>query len=140
MLSKDKMDLQKNTAKDSILVIDDSPEMLIVDRIVLESEGYQVFTSTSGNEALEVLSQMENPALILLDYQMKDMNGGDFLLELEKNRPDLVRKVPVVFHTGMDRLPKSKAAGCIPKVSDISVFLHEVQRFIQLGHQLPSNH
>ena len=84
MLSKDKMDLQKNTAKDSILVIDDSPEMLIVDRIVLESEGYQVFTSTSGNEALEVLSKMENPALILLDYQMKDMNGGDFLLQLEK--------------------------------------------------------
>ncbi len=134
------MDLPKNTAKDSILIIDDSPEMLIVDRIVLESEGYQVFTSSSGNEALEVLSQMESPALILLDYQMKDMNGGDFLLQLEKSQPELVRKVPVVFHTGMDRLPKSKAAGCIPKVSDIAVFLHEVQRYIQMGQQLPSNH
>jgi CheY-like chemotaxis protein len=133
------MDHPKNTAQDSILVIDDCAEMLIVDRIVLESEGYQVFTSRSGNEALEVLSQIENPALILLDYQMKDMNGGDFLLQLEKTQPDIVRKVPVVFHTGMERIPKSKAAGCIPKVSDISVFLLEVQRFIQLGQQLPSN-
>ena len=52
------MDQAQNVTKDSILVIDDSPEMLIVDRIVLESEGYQVFTSNSGNEALEVLSQM----------------------------------------------------------------------------------
>ncbi len=133
------MDLQSNTSKDSILVIDDSPEMLIVDRIVLESEGYRVFTSTSGNEALEVLAQIDSPALILLDYQMTDMNGDDFLLQLEKNQPEIVKKVPVVFHTGMDRLPKSKAAGCIPKVSDITVFLHEVQRYIQMGHQLPNN-
>ena len=133
------MDLQQNTSKDSILVIDDSPEMLIVDRIVLESEGYRVFTSTSGNEALEVLAQIDSPALILLDYQMTDMNGDDFLLQLEKNQPEIVKKVPVVFHTGMDRLPKSKAAGCIPKVSDITVFLQEVQRYIQMGHQLPNN-
>ena len=134
------MDHAQTITKDSILVIDDSPEMLVVDRIVLESEGYQVFTSTSGNEALEVLSQMKNPALILLDYQMKDMNGGDFLLQLEKSQPDLVKKVPVVFHTGMELIPKSKAAGCIPKVSDIKVFLHEVHRYIQMGHQLHANH
>jgi len=134
------MDSLNHTVKDSILVIDDSPEMLLVDRIVLESEGYEVYTSSSGSDALDVLSKIENPNLIILDYQMLDMSGGEFLLQLERLKPEIVKKVPVVFHTGMDKIPKSKAAGSIPKVSEITVFLQEVQRFIQMGHQLPYNH
>ncbi len=47
-----------NSPKDSILVIDDSEEMLIMQRIVLEMAGFVVFTAKSGAEALSMLLEI----------------------------------------------------------------------------------
>ncbi len=74
------------SSKQSILVVDDSFDTLKLQRILLELEGYEVFTAESGAEAFEILSEIDEPNLILLDMQMGDMNGIEFLTMLEEKK------------------------------------------------------
>ena len=122
-----------STSKKTILVVDDSADLLNLNRIILEMEDYKVFTARSGSEALSALSQIELPDLILLDMQMEDMSGSEFLVKLEETRPEIIENVPVVFVTGMDNVPASKATGFIRKPIDIDNFLEAVRRFIEMG-------
>lgn len=119
--------------KQSILVIDDSADMLMLQRSVLETEGYEVFTANSGARAFEVLSEIGAPELILLDVQMEDMSGLDFLEILEERFPEIIETVPVVFLTGMETVPKSKAVGFIRKPMDATKFLESIHRYIEMG-------
>lgn len=128
------------SSKQSILVVDDSLDTLTLQRILLELEGYEVFTAESGAEALEILSGIDEPNLILLDMQMEDMNGIEFLALLEEKRPEIIRDVPIVFLTGMDVVPKSKAVGFIRKPADKDKFLEQVHRFIEMGYHEPYKH
>ncbi len=129
-----------SNSKQSILVVDDSIDTLTLQRIVLELEGYEVFTAESGAEALEILSEIDRPNLILLDMQMGDMNGIEFITMLEEKRPEIIKNVPIVFLTGMDVVPKSKAIGFIRKPADKDKFLGEVHRYIEMGYHEPYKH
>ncbi len=126
--------------KESILVIDDSPDMLHLQRTVLEIEGFEVFTAQSGEEAFVVLSEIDVPDLILLDVQMKEMTGADFLIKLDRKRPDIAKDVPVVYITGMEQIPTGKVLGFIRKPFDLDRFLSEIRHFIELGRTSPLYH
>lgn len=123
--------------KQSILVIDDCSDMLFLQRSILEGAGYDVFTAKSGTEALEVLSKIDDPNLIILDLQMEDMSGADFLKILEERKPKLVETVPVIFLSGTEAPPPSKAVGHIRKFPDIDAFLAAVHQFIKVGIERP---
>ncbi len=125
------------TPTESILVIDDNADMLELQRLVLEDAGFAVITAQSGEEALNVLtsSPPPEPSLILLDMRMGKMSGQDFLLRLEERRPQIVDEVPVVFLTGQDVVPASRASGFIRKGRGMSEFLQDVRRYIDMGHQ-----
>jgi CheY-like chemotaxis protein len=121
-------------ARKSVLVIDDNAELRTLLRTILEIDDYEINTAQSGKEALKILSEIKNPDLILLDVKMENMSGPDFLTTLEEKIPDVVRAVPIVFLTGMDKVPKSKAVGFIRKpLEDIDSFLKDIHRFIELG-------
>jgi len=126
--------------KESILVIDDSADTLILQRLVLELEGFEVFTAQTGEEAFGVLSEIDEPDLILLDMQMEDMTGLDFLTMLEEKMPKIMKAVPVVFLSGVNEVPESKAAGFIRKPTDSENFLVSVHDFIEIGHHSPYKH
>ena len=131
----------KNTQpKSSILVIDDNADTLYLQKIVLEMDGFEVFTAQSGAEALTVLSQIEAPHLILLDMQLEQMTGTEFLTQLEQERPEIVQKVPVVFLSGMHEIPKSKAVGFIRKPTDMATLRKAVHDFIEMGVNSPTRH
>lgn len=117
----------------SILVIDDSADILELQRIVLEMDGFQVFTALSGTEALELLAGLGPLSLILLDVQMEEMSGPEFLLTLEKIHPEIVDTVPVVFLTGHDEMPPGRGLGFIRKARSMEIFLAAVHRFIEMG-------
>jgi len=77
-----------------ILVIDDDPNSRDLLKRMLESEGYDVATASSGEEGLDLARNLQ-PALITLDVLMPGMDGWAVLREL-KSDPDL-RHVPVVM-------------------------------------------
>ncbi len=122
-----------STSKKRILVVDDDDDQLDLDRTLLEMDHYEVFTAQTESEALTILSQIDAPDLILLDMRMEDISGTELLANLEEKIPEIIKKVPVVFLTAMDKVPASKASGFIRKGLDIDDFLKEVRHFIQAG-------
>jgi adenylate cyclase len=81
-----------------ILVVDDSQDNLELMRALLE-EHYQVLTTDSGEEALEVLKSDPPPDLILLDIVMPRMDGFDVKRHLGAD--PLLAAIPVIFLTGL---------------------------------------
>ena len=136
----EKKNKMSKVQKQSILVIDDSTENLELNKLILEMENYEVFTAESGEDALKILSEIAEPNLILLDMNMADMNGTEFLTILEDIMPDIVKSVPVVFLTGADKIPESKAAGHIRKPAERDKFLTAVRNFIAMGNHTPYSH
>ena len=70
-----------DTPADTVLVVDDDPDICEVLRDRLASLGYRVLTAVSGKQGLEILDH-ENARLVLLDIEMPGMNGLEVLREV----------------------------------------------------------
>lgn len=66
----------------TVMVVDDDPDILDLTRLVLEGGGYRVVAALSGAEALERL-EAAYPNLILLDINMPEMDGWQVLKVLK---------------------------------------------------------
>ena len=68
-----------------MLIVDDSIDIQLLLKGLLESEGYLVSTANNGQEALNLLSVLATlPQLILLDLMMPVMDGLTFLENVKK--------------------------------------------------------
>ena len=94
---------EKNPKK--ILVVDDEKDTVEMITTLLESEGYQVFSALSGDEAMRVLKmegskipELETPVdLILLDILLGDADGRDICLKIKEN--EKWKFIPVIILT-----------------------------------------
>jgi len=68
--------------KEKILVVDDEPSIRKYLQTLLEVDGFDVQTVSSGKEALGKISAGERPDFIILDVLMPEMSGLDTLKEL----------------------------------------------------------
>lgn len=117
-----------------ILIIDDNEDLIETFRTILEMNDFVVLAARGGEEALALLSDVEKMDLILLDMQMGEMSGPQFLEVFEKEQPEVFKNVPVVFLSAMNEIPASKAVGFIRKpMVDIDTFLEAIDRFIETG-------
>ena len=103
---------QVDTQK-SVLVVDDEPRILRVVKVSLGLAGYDVVTTTSGVEALQ-LSRIRNFDVILLDLVMQPLSGFDVLAKLRE-----FSQTPVIVFTAKSdfgaRALKEGANGYISK-------------------------
>ena len=76
--------------KEKILLVDDEPDILEIVSYNLEKEGYKIFTSVSGREAIEI-ARKEKPDLIILDVMMPEMDGMETCIE--------IRSIPALKNT-----------------------------------------
>jgi two-component system KDP operon response regulator KdpE len=67
--------------KKRVLVVDDHPKVLRFVEIDLKLRGFEVITTTSGEEALELVKSAK-PDIMLLDIIMPEVNGLVVLKEL----------------------------------------------------------
>lgn len=82
----------------TILVVEDNQEIQLNMKIFLECNGYKVYTSNNGQEAVELMNRLTNsPDLILSDIMMPIMNGYDFLQSVSEN-PEW-NLIPFIFLT-----------------------------------------
>jgi DNA-binding response OmpR family regulator len=79
-----------------VLVVDDEPDVLLLCRVNLEFEGYDVVEAHDGIEALEQI-RATNPDIVLLDVMMPRKDGWQVLAEIKAD-PDL-KDIPVVMLT-----------------------------------------
>jgi DNA-binding response OmpR family regulator len=67
--------------KQCVLVVDDHPKVLRFIEIDLKLRGFEVITTTSGSEALELVKSAK-PDVMLLDIIMPEMDGFEVLKRL----------------------------------------------------------
>jgi len=84
--------------KASILIVDDNAQNLQLMGSIVYDQGYNVSISTSGDNALESISQ-QMPDLILLDIQMPEMDGFEVCKILKSN--SITKDIPIVFLTAV---------------------------------------
>jgi CheY-like chemotaxis protein len=91
---------RRHTVMDSkgfVLVVDDDPDIVATSRIILESNGYEVQTASSGKEALEILARVK-PDVMLLDVMMaSDTEGFDLAFKLRQD-PEF-KDLPIIMLT-----------------------------------------
>jgi signal transduction histidine kinase/CheY-like chemotaxis protein len=88
-----------NNSIDSLLVVEDDPATSELVTRTLRDAGWKVTAAVNGREALEKLADIQ-PALILLDLMMPEMDGFQFLGELRKIKR--FADTPVIVLTAMD--------------------------------------
>lgn len=66
-----------------VLLIEDETLVSDVIKKYLEKEGYEVYVTDNGSEALSLFRSL-NPAMIILDLMLPDMDGEDICREIRK--------------------------------------------------------
>ncbi len=121
--------MQKN-----ILIIDDSLDIIDLIQTILTINFYVVITASSGQEALSVLHRHQKIDLVLLDYQMQDMSGPEFISEMSIHFPKLFCETPIVYLSAMNQVCLNGPIGFIRKpILDISDFLKLIRFYIDRG-------
>ncbi len=95
-----------------ILVVDDSPTMLMSIESVLKKAGYEVATATSGEKAFDMLQGGLKVDLLITDYHMGAMDGIGLIRSARKL--PAVRFTPILMVTTesqQDKRQEAKAAG-----------------------------
>ncbi len=87
----------------NILIVDDDADLVQTTRVILESNGYQVSSASSGKEALAMMRQ-EKPDLVLLDIMMDHILDGWCLSQAMLEDHDLI-SIPIIIVTGIARTP-----------------------------------
>jgi len=83
----DKESNQEDTENPVVLVVDDEP--LVADTLatILNRAGYKAVAAYGGERALE-LARATNPALVISDFAMPNMNGVELAMAVLKKAPD----------------------------------------------------
>jgi DNA-binding response OmpR family regulator len=85
---------------DTILVVDDEPNLVLIVKRILEEEGFQVWSAGDGKEAQDfLLSGKEQISTIVLDWSMPKMTGIE-LLKWIKDQTGF-EHIPVVMQTAL---------------------------------------
>ena len=83
---------------DTVLVIDDSPEILLIINELLKRD-YRVKAAKSGEKGVRLAREEPQPDIILLDIMMPGINGHEVCRQLKEDRA--TRDIPVIFLTAM---------------------------------------
>jgi len=96
---EEKFEAQINRSDYKILIVDDVVSNVLLLKILLSNEKFQVCTANCGNMCIEQ-AKAEKPDLILLDVMMPDISGFDTALILKKD-PETA-DIPIIFLTALN--------------------------------------
>src|SRR5215218_6455800 len=98
-----------------ILLVDDREDNLLSIETILEPDGYKFVKARSGREALKILLNEFDFALILMDVKMPNLNGfetASLIYEREK-----LKHIPIIFitanHYGEENIFKGYRMGAV---------------------------
>ncbi len=133
-----------STEGQSVLVVEDDPDLVALMQMILTDAGYRVATAGDGAEALERVAE-EMPGLILLDMRMPGMNGWEFAGEFRSRHG---HGAPILVVTAAEnarlRAQEIGAEGWLEKPFELDEVLAAVARHLRprahhdLGEEAPS--
>jgi two-component system nitrogen regulation response regulator NtrX len=87
-------------SKATVLVVDDEKSIIETLSSIIEDEGYDVITASSGEKGLKMFLK-HNPDIILLDIWMPDMDGIETLKQI-RSRDKEVSIIMISGHSNID--------------------------------------
>ncbi len=119
-----------------ILVVDDEVDLAESVECLLQSRGYQVELASDGRIALDKI-QVSQPDLVVLDYEMPEIDGLEVLATLREDAT--TAKIPVLFTTAsqISLNDAAKADGFLAKPFPESLLYEMVERLIDRRHGNP---
>jgi DNA-binding response OmpR family regulator/DNA-binding CsgD family transcriptional regulator len=103
--------------RDTILVVDDTPETLGFLTDTLDHAGFTALIATDGESALRLIEQI-TPDLVLMDAVMPGLNGFETCRRMKRNK--MFSGLPVIFMTGLtetENVLEGLAAGGVDYVT-----------------------
>ena len=94
------------------LIVDDSRSMRAILRRSLEQCGFEVVEAVNGRDAVERLALMRIPDLTLVDWNMPEMTGIEFVISVRSDHSyDAMRIVMVTTETEVEQVQRALTAG-----------------------------
>jgi len=121
--------MKRKPTKQTILIVEDDPQVMEVFSLLLEDSGYEVRRADSALPAL-LMAGGKLPDLILADLNMPHMNGLELIGQF-KSYAD-TRDIPIIVVTGSDdpanrqAALKAGCAGYITKPVTAAKFLAQI--------------
>lgn len=105
------------THRDTVLVVDDTPDNLGLLTDALDHAGFTVLIATDGLSALDLVDQI-TPDLVLLDAMMPGIDGFETCRRMKQEK--MLTHLPVIFMTGLsetEHVVQGLAAGGVDYVT-----------------------
>lgn len=94
------------------MVVDDSRAIRTILSRTLGQLGYEVCQAANGREALTVLQNAGMVSLVLVDWNMPEMNGLEFVKRVRANHDyDAVKLMMVTTETQIEQMMEALEAG-----------------------------
>ena len=127
------LESQINRSDYKILIVDDVVSNVLLLKILLTNEKFQVCTANCGNMCIEQ-AKAEKPDLILLDVMMPDISGFDTAVILKKD-PE-TKDIPIIFLTALNN-PNDLVHGFQVGASDfLTKPFNKEELVIRVMHQI----
>jgi len=123
----------------TILIVEDSPDNMMLFRTVLTLKGHKIVGLSGGDELFATLAA-GRPDLVLMDIQMPGKDGFTLLAELRASDFKDLRVIALTAHAmagDRDRALEAGFDGYISKPIDIKVFPLQVAQ--ALDGEMPAN-
>ncbi len=87
-----------SSKKKHVLICEDEPSLIFTLQDTLENEGYEVHVAKEGQEALDIIKNIE-PDLMLLDIMLPGMSGFDVCKKIREDK----HTFPIIMLTARDQ-------------------------------------
>jgi len=120
--------------KGKILLVDDNEAFLDSTKDVLEDQGYEAVTATSGEEAIRLFGA-QTFDVVLMDVKMPGMNGVESFIEVKRLRPD-VRVIMITAYSVEEMIRQALEEGAyavLNKPLDMALFFRTIDEARKTG-------
>ncbi|MFB9844469.1 response regulator [Mucilaginibacter ginsenosidivorans] len=87
-----------------VLVVEDSEELISLYRDLLEPDGYRLSFLAGSDDIIQHITELQ-PDIVLLDFLIAGINGGELCSQIKKN--PATSRIPVIMATAYPRLLNS---------------------------------
>ncbi len=84
--------------KKKILIVEDEPAIIELLRIILTRAGYEVFTCSSGREAIGMMKEIM-PHLVILDVMLPGLDGAGIVRIMHED--EVLSNTPVIVTSAL---------------------------------------